>query len=143
MARQARELGITAPLLGGDGWVSPELIKLAGTGLEGCFFSAHYSAEDQSPVIQDFLKSYKAKYNGEEPDDMAALGYDSVKVLVDAMKRAGTVEADKLKEAINATKDFPGVTGKITLDANRNASKPAVVMEIKGTGYKYKETVAP
>lgn len=143
MARQARELGIVTPLLGGDGWVSPELIKLAGTSLEGSYFSAHYSAEDKSPVIQDFLKNYKAKYNGEEPDDMAALGYDSVRVLADAIKRAGGVEPEKLRDAINATKDFPGVTGKITLDAKRNANKPAVVMEVKGQSWKYKETIAP
>jgi branched-chain amino acid transport system substrate-binding protein len=143
IARQARELGITVPLLGGDGWVGASLLELAGTALENCYFSNHYSAEDKSPVIQDFIKKYKEKYKGEEPDAMAALGYDSAMFFAAAVKRAESVESVKLRDAINSTKDFEGVTGKISLDANRNAVKSAVVLKIVGKDFKYVETIAP
>lgn len=144
IAKQARELGMNMPLLGGDGWDSPELWKLGGDALKNAFISNHYSAENPAPEIQNFVKAYKAKFNV-VPDSLAALAYDAAKVLADAIKRAGTTESAKLKDAINATKDFPGVTGKITLDANRNAVKPAVVLELNPAEgkFKFKETIAP
>jgi branched-chain amino acid transport system substrate-binding protein len=142
IARQARQLGINAPLLGGDGWDSPSLVEVAGEAMTGNFFSNHFSGEDSSPVIQDFIKKFRAKYS-EEPDAMAALGYDSAMILADAIKRAGTTEPEKLRDAIAATKDFQGVTGRITLDEKRNASKPAVILTIKDGKFKYVETVAP
>lgn len=142
IAKQARELGITAPLLGGDGWDSPSLIEVAGAAIEGCFFSNHFSTEDQSPKIQEFVKKYQAKH-GSIPDAMAALGYDSALILADAIKRAGSTEGKALRDAIAATKDFEGVTGKITLDAERNANKPAVVLTIKDGKYSYVTTIAP
>ena len=143
IGKQARLLGIKVPLLGGDGWVGDSLLKVGGNSLDGSFFSCHFSADDQSPAVQDFVKKYKAKYSGETPDDMAALGYDSAMILADAIKRAGTTEGDKLKDANAATKDYKGVTGVITLDAQRNASKPAVILTIGNGGYKYVESVAP
>jgi branched-chain amino acid transport system substrate-binding protein len=143
IARQARELGITVPLLGGDGWDSPKLFEAAGDALEGCYFSNHYSAEDPSPAIQNFIKTYKTRYNGKTPDAMAALGYDATKVLAEAMKRAKSLSGPDLKEAIAQTKEFPGVTGKITIDPNRNAVKPAVVLQIKGKSYSYVTTIQP
>ncbi len=143
IARQARELGITVPFLGGDGWVGASLLELAGGALENCYFSNHYSAEDQSPVIQGFITRFKAKYNGEVPDAMAALGYDSAMIFADAVKRAGSIESAKLKDAINSTKDYQGVTGKITLDANRNAVKSAVVLKVSGKDFKFVQSVAP
>ena len=143
IGKQARLLGIKVPLLGGDGWVGDSLLKVGGNSLDGSFFSCHFSADDQSPAVQDFVKKYKAKYSGETPDDMAALGYDSAMILADAIKRAGTTEGDKLKDAIAATKDYKGGTGVITLDAQRNASKPAVILTIANGGYKYVESVAP
>lgn len=142
IARQARKQGITAPLLGGDGWDSPSLIGIGGKDLEGSFFSNHYSVEDPSPEAQKFLAAYKERYNA-VPDALAGLGYDSAMVLFDAIKRAGTTEGKQLRDAIAQTKDFPGVTGKITLDADRNATKPAVVLEIKGGKLVYRETVNP
>jgi branched-chain amino acid transport system substrate-binding protein len=142
IASQARELGITVPLLGGDGWDSPSLVEVGGKAMEGNFFSNHFSVEDTSPQIQDFIKRYQAKYN-EGTDAMAALGYDSAMILADAIKRAGTTDAAKLRDAIAATKDFPGITGKITIDEKRNASKPAVILTIKDGKFKYVETVAP
>jgi branched-chain amino acid transport system substrate-binding protein len=142
IASQARQLGITVPLLGGDGWDSPSLVEVAGKAIEGSFFSNHYSGEDPSPVIQDFITRYKAKYK-EEPDAMAALGYDSAMILADAIKRAGTTEPAKLRDAIAATKDYPAVTGKITLDDKRNATKSAVMLTIKDGKFRFVETVNP
>lgn len=142
IALQARDLGITVPLLGGDGWVGESLLKVAGHALDGSYFSNHYSESDPSPVIQDFVKKYKARY-GVVPDAMAALGYDSAMLLADAIKRAGTTGEPQLRDAIAATKGFQGVTGVITLDEHRNASKPAVILTISDGGFKFVETVAP
>ena len=140
---QARQLGINVPLFGGDGWEAPELIQIAGSALEGTFYSTHFSAENQDPKVQGFVAAYRAKYNGESPDAMAALGYDSAMVLADAIKRAGTTESVKLRDAIAATKDFDGLTGKTTLDAERNATKSAVIITVKDNKFKYVETIAP
>lgn len=144
IAKQARELGMNMPLLGGDGWDSPELWKLGGEALKNSYISNHYSADNPAPEIQNFVKAYKAKFNV-VPDSLAALAYDAAKVLADAIKRAGGTEGAKLKDAINATKDFPGVTGKITLDGKRNAVKPAVVLELlpAESKFTFKETIAP
>ena len=143
IARQARGQGIRVPLLGGDGWDSPKLFESAGNALEGCYFSNHYSSDSQDPTVQNFISAYKTAYNGKVPDAMAALGYDVAKILADAIKRAGSTEPEALKTAIAQTKDFPGVTGNITLDENRNATKPAVVLQITGKKYTYVETVQP
>jgi branched-chain amino acid transport system substrate-binding protein len=140
IAKQARQLGINAPLLGGDGWDSPSLVKVGGAAMEGNFFSNHYSNEDKSEVVQSFLKKFK---NPEDADAMAALGYDSAMILIEAIKRAETTDGPKLREAIAATKDYAGVTGKITLDEKRNANKPAVILTIKDGKFKFMESVAP
>jgi branched-chain amino acid transport system substrate-binding protein len=142
IARQARQLGIKAPFMGGDGWDGDSLLPVAGKSLDGSFFSSHFSAENQDPVVQDFLKRYTAKF-GKAPDNMSALGYDSAKVLASAIKRAGTTDGPALRDAIAATKDFPGVTGKISLDEHRNANKPAVVQTIADGKFKFLETVQP
>ena len=142
VARQARELGITVPLMGGDGWDSPKLFEIGGKAIEGSYISNHYSTEDPSPTIQKFVQDYKTKY-GAIPDALAALGYDAAKILADAMKRAGTTEGAKVRDAIAATVDFPGVTGKITLDASRNAVKPAVFVGIKDGKYEFVAMVEP
>jgi branched-chain amino acid transport system substrate-binding protein len=143
VARQARDLGITVPLFGGDGWEAPQLIEIGGAALENTYYSTHYSPERDLTEVQNFVKKYRAKYNNEIPDAMAALGYDSAMVLVDAMKRAGTTESSKLRDAIAATKDFPGVTGKTTLDEKRNATKSAVIITVKDGKFKYVETINP
>lgn len=142
IARQARQLGIKVPLMGGDGWDSDRLVANGGTALEGDYFTDHFTSEDSSPIIQEFVKKYKAKY-GNAPDAMAALGYDSALILADAIKRAGTPDADKLRAAIADTKDFQGVTGKVTIDANRNASKSAVMIEIKDKKFVSVATIQP
>jgi branched-chain amino acid transport system substrate-binding protein len=141
IARQARRLGVNVPLIGGDGWDSEEL-KNAGDALNGCYFSNHYSHEDQRPEVQDFVKKYQSAY-GKVPDDLAALGYDAGRLLFDAMDRASSLSGKDLAAAIAATKNFPGVTGTITIDAQRNASKDAVMLEIHNGVPKYVATISP
>jgi len=144
IAKQARELGMNIPLLGGDGWDSPELWKLGGAALKDAYISNHYSADNPAPEIQNFVKAYEAKFKV-VPDSLAALAYDAAKVLADAIKRAGGTDSAKLKDAINATKNFAGVTGTITLDEKRNAVKPAVVLSLDPAASKFtfKETIYP
>lgn len=141
--RQADELKIDVPFLGGDGWDSPNLADLAGAeALKGNYMTSHFSAEDTDPLVQKFVKEYEGRYN-ERPGAMAALGYDSALVLADALKRAKNLTAEGVKAAINSTKNFNGVTGKITLDVKRNAIKSIVVLETNADGGKFKEKIAP
>lgn len=142
IALQARELGLDVPLLGGDGWDSPSLTQVGGTAIDGNYFSNHFSNQDTNPRIQEFVKKFKARYN-EVPDAMAALGYDSALILADAIARAGSVDQAKIRDAIAQTKDFEGITGKITIDPNRNANKSAVVLTIKDGNFQYVATVNP
>lgn len=142
IARQARELEIKVPLLGGDGWDSPSLVEVGGKAMDGCYFSNHFSVEDPSPTIQDFLARYRKRFQV-EPDAMSALGYDSFMVLADAIKRANSTQPEALRAAIAATKDYPGITGVTTINADRNADKPAVIMEIKNGKFMYVETIRP
>jgi branched-chain amino acid transport system substrate-binding protein len=134
MAKQARDLGIKAPFLGGDGWDSPKLYEIGGKALEGSFFSNHYSVDDPDPAIQAFIERYKKAYKGEVPDGLAAMGYDAALVLVDALKRAASLSGDDIRKAISETKDFRGVTGVISIDDNRNAAKPAVMLKVAENG---------
>ncbi|MFO0725034.1 MAG: ABC transporter substrate-binding protein [Myxococcota bacterium] len=130
IARQARELQIEVPLLGGDGWDSDKLFEGGGKAIEGSYFSNHYSVDDPRPSIQKFVTDYRAKFN-ETPDALAALGYEAALVALNAMSTAGSTEGQKVRDALAKTKDFAGVTGQITLNAARNAEKPAVVITIK------------
>ena len=143
IAKQARELGITLPLFGGDGWEAPQLIEIGGTALEGTYYSTHYSPEDSSPAVQGFVKRFQARFRGETPDAMAALGYDSAVFLADAIKRAGTADPAAVRVALAATKDFTGVTGHTTIDANRNAAKAAVIVTVRDGRFKFFQTIAP
>jgi branched-chain amino acid transport system substrate-binding protein len=141
---QARQLGITVPLFGGDGWEAPELIQIAGAqALEKTYYSTHYSPEAADPKVQAFVAAFKARFNGEVPDAMAALGYDSAMVLADAIRRAGSTDGAKVRAALATTKDFPCVTGKTTLNAKRDASKSAVIITSKEGKFKYLQTVEP
>lgn len=142
IARQARQLGLTAPLMGGDGWDSSKLFEIGGTAINGNYFSNHYTTESTEPVVVDFIKKYKERY-GDTPDGLAALGYDAAKVLVEAMDRAAELKPSMIKDEIAKTKDFNGVTGKITIDAQRNAQKPAVVVKVDGTINRFVTTIAP
>ncbi|QRK09041.1 ABC transporter substrate-binding protein [Archangium violaceum] len=142
IARQVRELGVTVPLLGGDGWGSDKLFELGGSAVEGSYFSNHYSPDNPDARTQKFIADYKAAY-GSVPDAIAALGYDAARVAVEAMKRAQDTSGAALREAIASTKDFPGVTGTLSLDANRNPVKPAVILKVGDGKTEFVTTVAP
>ena len=143
IAKQARELGLAIPLFGGDGWEAPQLLVIGGTAVEGCYYSTHYSPEDPAPLVQQFVQAFKARWGGEMPDAMAALGYDSALMLADAIKRAGSTEGARIRDALAATKGFAGVTGTTSMDADRNASKAAVIVVIKDGRFQFLESVAP
>lgn len=142
VVRQAKKLGLTVPFMGGDGWDSPRLIEIGGDALNGSYYSNHFSVSDPSPAIQKFVSDYKSRY-GETPDALAGLGFDAASILFDAIKRANSTDGAKVRDAIAQTKDFPGVTGKITLDKDRNAVKPAVVLQVKEGKLNYVETITP
>jgi branched-chain amino acid transport system substrate-binding protein len=142
IALQARKLGLKSVLLGGDGWDSAKLAEIGGDAIQGSYYSNHYAPEETRPEVQEFVKKYQAKY-GAIPDGLAALGYDAARVVVDAMKRSPGLGGRDLATAINATRDFAGVTGKITIDANRNAQKPAVIVEMDGGKPKWITTISP
>lgn len=142
IAKQSRQLGIKAPLLGGDGWDAPQLFQLGGDALNGDFFSNHYSYEDPRPEVKTFVDAYRARYNA-IPDAIAALAYDAMKVLADSIKRASSTDGQKLRDAIAQTKNFPGVTGTISINQDRNAVKPATVFELQNGKYVFKENIYP
>ena len=162
IARQARELGITVPLVGGDGWESAQLLQIGGDALNGCYYSNHWALDRQDPALQRFLATYRAKFKS-DPDAIGGLAYDAANVLFGSLatlatqdpqtfkgfasSKAGTEArkaADaKLRDLIAATANYAGVTGMITLDQNRNASKPAVIIEIKDGKKLYNSTISP
>lgn len=163
IARKARELGITVPLLGSDGWESSKLLEIGGDALNGSYYTNHWALDVPDPKLQAFLKTFHEKNNGADPDAIAGLAYDASNVLFlclqkiaaddpatfkgFASSKAGTptrkAAEQKLRDLIAATKDYPGVTGTITLDANRNASKPLVVLEIKGGKKVFNTSINP
>ncbi|MDX2147113.1 MAG: ABC transporter substrate-binding protein [Planctomycetota bacterium] len=143
IAIQARQLGMTMPLMGGDGWDSVELGKNAGEAIEGCFYTNHYAPDDPNPEIQKFVSEYRAMFGDKTPDGLAALGYDAMRVLAQAIERAGTTEGKALRDAIAATKDFSGVTGTITINENRDAVKPIVIVERKGGQWVFRKRIEP
>jgi branched-chain amino acid transport system substrate-binding protein len=130
ICRQARQLGLDQPVFGGDGWDSPALLEIGGTAMEGTYFATHFSPDNPSPEVQRFNRAYRARW-GEAPDAIAALGYDSALVLGDAIARAGSTEPERIRDALAATKDFPAVTGRITMDAHRNPAKAAVILTVR------------
>ncbi|MDR3564900.1 MAG: ABC transporter substrate-binding protein [Negativicutes bacterium] len=141
--KQARELGITVPFVGGDGWDSPKLPEIAGNeALNGAYFTNHYSVEDTSPNSKAFVDAFKKEYN-QTPDAMAVLGYDAAYVLIDAIKRANSTDSAKIREALAATKDYQGASGKLTLNATHDAVKGAVILAFKDGKQVYQSTVNP
>ncbi len=145
IVKQAREMGITVPLMGADGWDSPKLVELAGAdALNNTFIINHYSSEDPDEKIQKFVKSFQDANGGKSPDAFNALGYDTVYLLVDAMKRAGdTSDSTKIKDALAATKDLSLITGTITVDENHHLIKSASVLEYEDGKQKFKSKVNP
>ncbi len=142
VAIQVRKLNITVPLLGGDGWDSTQLAAIGREAIEGSYYSNHYSFQENRPEVQNFVTKFEASY-GEKPDGLAALGYDAARLLFDAMNRAASLDGKTLAAAIAATTDFAGVTGKITIDPERNAVKSAVIVQMKGGIPVYVRTIEP
>lgn len=130
IAKQAKQLGITAKMLGGDGWDSPDLVKIGGDAVNGGYFSNHYSPDDTSADVQQFLKDYKAKFNGETPDALAALGYDAAKMLFEAIKSANSTDGEAIRQALLKT-DINSVTGHIMLNSQRDPEKSAVMIKME------------
>lgn len=143
IAIQAKQLGLTVPLFGGDGWESSVLLDIGKESMNGHYFSTHCAADQGTPKMTAFVDAYKKRFNGKVPDAMAVLGYDSAMLLADAMKRAGTTEGPKLRDAIAATKDFEGVSGKFSLNADRDAVKALVFIKIEDGQFRYTATVNP
>jgi branched-chain amino acid transport system substrate-binding protein len=142
MAKQARELGVKVPLLGGDGWDSAKLFEIGGDALDGCYYSNHYSSESKEPKVVDFVKKYQARYQ-HSPDALATLAYDATGFLGAALQKAKSFGGPDIRDALAATKKYSGVTGEIALDADRNPIKPAVVLKIEGGKASYVTTVKP
>jgi branched-chain amino acid transport system substrate-binding protein len=162
IARQARELGLKQPLIGGDGWESEKLIEIGGEALNGAYYSNHWALDQPLPRLQEFLTKYRAKFNG-DPDAIGGLAYDAANVLFQSLgqlatqdpasfkalgsSKAGTpgrkAAEQKLRDLIAATRNYDGVTGIITLDQNRNASKPAVIIAIEGGKKTFNSTFTP
>ncbi|MBZ9633772.1 ABC transporter substrate-binding protein [Clostridium sp. FP1] len=143
IVKQARELGITMPILGGDGYDSPKLSELAGkTALNDIYFTNHYSSKDTAPEVVKFQKAFKAKYN-KDADAFNALGYDMVYLLADALKRSGEVDSIKLKDAIASTKDFNAITGKISIDKNHNPVKAITILQMKNGEQTFLKKLSP
>jgi branched-chain amino acid transport system substrate-binding protein len=118
-------------------------MEIGGAAVEGTYYSTHYSPEDQSPAVVAFVNRFKQRWNGEVPDAMAALGYDSIMILAAALQRAGGTEGSRLRDALAATQGHAGVTGVTTLDAQRNASKAAVVLTVKDGQFKFVTRIEP
>ncbi len=142
ISKQARDLGLMVPLLGVDGWESSELISIGGAAVEGAYFSTHYSAENQSDGVVAFNTRFRARW-GHDSDALCALAYDNAMVLVDALRRAGTTDSAKLRDALAATKDFDGATGRISFDEQRNPTKSAVVLTVKNGKFTFVQSVHP
>lgn len=140
--KQARALGINVPFLGGDGWDSPKLFEIAGPAVKGSYISNHFAPDDKDPVVQNFVKDYKKVY-GVNPGGFAALGYDALGIMNAAIQKAKSTKPADINAVLVATKDYPGVTGKITFDANRNPKKAAVVLEAKENGFVFHSKVNP
>jgi len=131
IARQARSLGLKAVLLGADGWDSPKLAEIGGTSVEGAYISNHYSVDDPSPAVHRFVSDYTKRF-GAAPDSIAASSYDAMRMLADAIVRAGSTEGRRVRDALATTKDYAGVTGTITMDADRNPIKAIVILKVVG-----------
>ena len=143
ICRQALELGLASTFIGGDGWEAPQLTELGGKAVEETYYSTGFSADNSAPKVREFVRKFRTRWDNETPDSTAALGYDAMMLCADVIRRAGTTDGAKLRDAIAATKDFPGVTGRISIDRERNATKSAVIMRVKDGHTEFVETIDP
>lgn len=142
VGREVQKKGMKLPLMGGDGWESDSLLEIAGDSLNGSYFSSFYTLEDPRPEVQSFKKTYQKKFDT-LPDSQAASGYDAARILFEAIERAQSTKGEAIREALKLTKDFKGVTGSISINENRDAVKPAVVLQVKGSKVRFVESIGP
>lgn len=143
IVKQARELGIDVPIVGGDGWDSPKLPEIAGAAaLNNTYFTNHYSADSDSAESKAFVTAFEKEYS-QKPDAPAVLGYDGIKLLADAIKRAGSAEPAKVAKALAETKAFSAVTGSLGLNEKHDAVKSVTIIEFKDGKQAYRTTVKP
>ncbi len=142
VVKQGRQIGLTMPFIGCDGWANQALLTIGGKAMNGCFFTNHFSPDDQSSNVKSFVAKYQEKY-GSQPDTFSALGYDAARLLADAIKRAGNLNPQSLRDSLAKTTGFEGVTGQISVDPNRNASKPGLIVTIKDGKFEIAEKIAP
>jgi branched-chain amino acid transport system substrate-binding protein len=131
IARQKAAVGLEGPMFGGDGWDSSELLTAGGDGIMGCYYSNHYSNLEERPEVQDFVTKFKDKYGAEPANAMGALGYDAALVLIDALKRASSMDSKSIRDAIATTKGLAAVSGTITMGPDGNAQKPGLILQAK------------
>jgi branched-chain amino acid transport system substrate-binding protein len=142
IVKQGRQIGLTMPFIGCDGWANQALIEIGGKAVNGCFFTNHFSPDDQSPIVKSFVTKYQEKF-GTLPDTFSALGYDAARLLSGAIQRAGSTDPAAVRDALARTADFQGVTGQISFDVNRNASKPGLIVTVKDGKFEVAEKIAP
>ncbi len=142
ISRQIKQLGIKTFLMGGDGWNSSKLIDIGRDAVNGAYFTRAFFKESSEPFVKEFVSKYRQKW-GEDPDGPAALAFDTARMLIDSMLRAPTLTRKAVRDEIAKTKNFPGVTGNITMTADRNPDKPAIVMRVDGATFRYVTTVTP
>jgi len=141
--KQARELGITAPFLGGDTWEAPEFVDVGKQAVEGAVLSTFFATEMPiTPTSKEFLEAYRQRYK-KEPAAVTALGFDGYLVVRSAIEKAGSLDGAKIRDALLTTQGFPGAAGLITFDADRNATKSAVIKVVKNGKFVYLTTVQP
>ena len=144
IVKQARELGMTCPIVGADGWDSPILVEVAGAkNMNNTYFTNHYSSQDPDPAVRKFVDDFKAEYGGKEPSFAAAISYDGAYLLFDAIKRAGGTDSEKIATALGNTKDLQLMMGKLSMDANHNPLKSAVIIEYKDGKQNMKTKIQP
>lgn len=141
-AKQARELGITLPFLGGDGYEAPEFLDIGGAALNGTYYSTHFSLENSAPAVRDFVARHQARFHL-MPNGLSALTYDAVRLVADALTRAGSTERAAVRAALAATRDFPGITGRTSIDARRDAVKEAAIMTVRDGRIVFVESIRP
>lgn len=144
LIKQARQLGITVPIIGGDTWETQEFVDIGGKEVEGAIFSTFFdAAKPATKETEKFLQAFKKEFPDKEPAGVSALGYDAYLLIIEAIKRANSTDPEKIKEEINKTKEFMGAAGVVNFDENRNAIKSAVIKQVKGGKFVYLDTVEP
>jgi branched-chain amino acid transport system substrate-binding protein len=143
IVKQARELGITVPFLGGDTWEAPEFVDVGKKAIEGAVFSTFFATEVPiTPTSKEFLDAYRKQYS-KEPAAVTALGFDGYLVVRAAIEKAGSLDGTKIRDALAGIQAFPGAAGLITFDQNRDATKSAVIKTVKDGKFAYLTTVQP